>query len=75
MTAVHGDSRYTTTASYCAPAPDHTHLGLDLTDGVPERLALDLSNLELEGRGLAGTVAASEGAGTPGRAYVTIESA
>lgn len=39
---------------------------LDLGDLLPERLALDGSDLELERGGLAGSVSAGEGAGAPG---------
>ena len=42
---------------------------LDLADGIPEVLALDLSDLELERGGLARAVGAGEGARTPGGAY------
>ena len=38
---------------------------LVLGDDLPELLALDLGDLELERGGLAGTVAASKGAGAP----------
>lgn len=39
---------------------------LDLGDLLPERLALDGSDLELERGGLAGSVSAGESTGAPG---------
>ena len=43
-------------------------LELELADELPEGLALDGSELELEGRGLARAIGAGEGSSTPWRA-------
>ena len=45
---------------------------MSLGNGLVEGLALGLSNAQLEGGGLAGTVTAGEGTGAPGRATVDL---
>lgn len=56
-------------SEYTTRTDDHKNKErfLDLGDLLPEGLALDGSDLELERRGLAGPVSARERAGAPGR--------
>ena len=60
-------AEHTTRARPACPFPWKARLELDLADGLPEVLSLDLGDLELERRGLARAVPGGEGAGAPGR--------
>ena len=59
-------AEHTTRARPTCPFPRKARLELDLADGLPEVLSLDLGDLELERRGLARAVPGGEGAGAPG---------